>query len=775
MQPHSRIKARPKGSLPGGGGFTVPRLTRGAGITAMVAISLSLAVASAALAATTAPAAPPQPATGTTTAKAVDAKPDVRSGAGKRSKKPKSGKAKSSARSPGKGGSAKSHKQPDTWFSRYDGGNMRLEYPILDHALAGILGSMPPSAVQGPSKPTPPRQATGKVDPVLGAVVRRPEDDPKVEARPTPGEVVPPPPGSPAEPQELPPLKSDPHVRPGPTLPPDSPEMRRYAGMYRKDYPSRGWWGARQRVRYVPVKPEVTRANRWSRGFPDYRHHTRAAGWYNPYEQNVLKGDIPFWGDRHFITLLLESSTTYEERHLPTPSNIPALRPGAFRVFGRPAQDAFRQQFTTSFLYFNGTAGFEPPRYQFKLTPVFNVDNTFRVKEVGVTQTDVRFGRERERSDVAIQELFGEWRIVDTSPYFDFLSVRVGRQFFNSDFRGFMFANFNQAVRFFGNGAANRNAYNLLVFDMQEYETNSELLRSHDSPERDQTVVIANFYRQDFMNIEGYTIGANYHYNEDDPSFVFDLNGFLARPDPVGRFQQHQVKSHTVGLVGDGHIGGWNVSHAYYHAFGKDSRNPLADRKIRIDADMAAMELSYDEDWLRYRLNLFWASGDKRPQDGEGRGFDTILDDVNFAGGPFSFWVRQGIRVQGVGLKQRLSLVPDLRSSKLQGQQNFVNPGLQLVGFGVDGEITPKLKAIFNLNLIRFDETEPLELIIYQGNVPRGVGIDYGLGVIYRPELNQNIVTSFGLAGFSPGDGFRSIYETDKGLYQAFADVKLQY
>jgi hypothetical protein len=770
MQPHSRIKARrPKGSLPGGRGFTVPGLTRGAGITAMVAISLSLAVASAALAAASAPETPPhQTVTGTTTAKA-DAKPATKSAAGKKNKKAKGGKSKPSSPKSTKSAS-KPEKKSDTWFARYDGPNMRLEYPIMDRALAGILGTMPssPTPVARPTRP-----ASGKVDPLVGAVVRR-EDEKPAEAVPTPGEPIPPPPGS-HEPEMLPPLPAEARIRPGPSLPPDSPEVRRYANLYMKSAPSRGWWGAKKRVKYLPVKPEFTWKDRWNVGFPDYRHHERSAGWYNPYMQNILKGDIPFYGDRHFMVLLLENQTTYEERHLPTPSNVPALRPASFPVFGRPGQDAFRQAFVTSFTYFNGTAGFEPPKYQFKITPIFNVDNTFRVREVAVTQTDPRFGRERERSDIGIQELFGEWRIVDTSPYFDFLSVRAGRQIFNSDFRGFMFKNANRGIRFFGNGAANRNSYNLVVFDMLEYETNSQLLRWEDAEDRNQTVVIANGFRQDFMNIEGYTVTGSYHYNEDDPSFLYDLNGRLVRPDPVGRFRQHQIRSHTLGFGGDGKIGGWNVSHQFYHAFGRDTFNPLADRPIRIDAQMASMELSYDEDWLRYRLNLFYASGDEKPTDGEGGGFDAILDDTNFAGGPFSFWVRQGIGLQGVLLKQGLSLLPDLRSSKLQGQQNFVNPGLQLVGVGFDAEITPKLKTVFNLNLIRFDATEPLELFIYQDNVPRGVGIDYGLGVIYRPELNQNIVTTFGVAGFMPGDGFKSIYESDKGLYQAFADIRLTY
>ena len=39
------------------------------------------------------------------------------------------------------------------------------------------------------------------------------------------------------------------------------------------------------------------------------------------------------------------------------------------------------------------------------------------------------------------------------------------------------------------------------------------------------------------------------------------------------------------------------------------------------------------------------------------------------------------------------SLVPDLRTSKIEGQANFVNPGLFLYNAGVDVDITPKLRG----------------------------------------------------------------------------------
>ena len=61
-----------------------------------------------------------------------------------------------------------------------------------------------------------------------------------------------------------------------------------------------------------------------------------------------------------------------------------------------------------------------------------------------------------------------------------------------------------------------------------------------------------------------------------------------------------------------------------------------------INAQMAAIELSIDRDWIRYRVSAFYSSGSARPGSKVERGFDSILDDPNFAGGFFSFWIREG-------------------------------------------------------------------------------------------------------------------------------------
>ena len=105
---------------------------------------------------------------------------------------------------------------------------------------------------------------------------------------------------------------------------------------------------------------------------------------------------------------------------------------------------------------------------------------------------------------------------------------------------------------------------------------------------------------------------------------------------------------------------------------------------------MAALEVSVDKDWVRYRASFFYASGDSSNRsgasrtDGTARGFDTIVDDTHFAGGAFSFWDHEGLRLTGTGiaLMNPMSLLPSLRSNKEEGQANFVNPGLYLFNAG---------------------------------------------------------------------------------------------
>jgi len=98
---------------------------------------------------------------------------------------------------------------------------------------------------------------------------------------------------------------------------------------------------------------------------------------------------------------------------------------------------------------------------------------------------------------------------------------------------------------------------------------------------------------------------------------------------------------------------------------------------------MAAIELSYDRDWYRLKLSAFYASGDSDPTNGTATA-STPSSTTPPSRRPFSWYAHEGINLGGtsVNLKQRDSLVPNLRTSKTEGQSNFVNPGAIILASG---------------------------------------------------------------------------------------------
>ena len=490
----------------------------------------------------------------------------------------------------------------------------------------------------------------------------------------------------------------------------------------------------------------------------------------DPYNQNILKGDYPILGTQNTFFVFTGTSDTLVEVHsLPTPSGVSAARADSIGFFGRNRQLIFRENLLLRFELYHGDTAFKPPDWLLTITPDLNF-NYVDLQERGGVNIDVRQGTNRARGDAALQEGSFEYHIANLSDRYDSISIKVGIQPFNSDFRGFIFNDTNLGARLFGNLGNNRYQYNLAFFDMLEKQTNSEL---NTFGRRDQRIVIANFYWLDSFTL-GYNTQFNLHYLHDAATLHFDANGFLVRPDPVGVFTPHELNVVYLGWTSSGHIGVLNVTHALYQAVGTDTRNPLAGRRVNVNAQFAALELSIDRDWLRPIVSLTYASGDQNPTNGTARGFDSIFDHPNFAGGDFSFWNRQGVRLLGVGLVQAGSFFPDLRSSKIEGQPNYVNPGLFRLHAGLEAEVTPKLRALLNGSYLRFITTQPLQHFLQQPNIGQNIGFDFSLGLVYRPLLSNNIILTGGVAAFVPGNGFRDAL-TSETLFQGFLNARFIY
>jgi hypothetical protein len=597
--------------------------------------------------------------------------------------------------------------------------------------------------------------------------------------------------------------------------------------------------------RAYPPSPELppftsTMNNRWLINFgrwkryqdpsteTPYQYETPRV--YSPYQQSILKGDVPVAGQDIFTDITLKNFTLTEFRKLPTGSGVSAAEPSSSEFFGRDEQFFLSNDTSISLDIFKGETAFKPVDWDIKLLGVYNV-NYISVEENNQVNPDPRgvdFGNQgkinnaeiggagfdsdnvnpifsgesylkagslvpgepvdylwpdltKEPSDLAgtryttrleeffaLQEAFVELHLADLSDNYDFLSTRIGIQPFVSDFRGFIFADSNLGIRFFGNADDNRYQYNLAAFDMLEKDTFSEL---NTFDQRDQYVFIANLYRQDFL-FPGYTAQWSVQTNLDNGKEHYDRNDFLTRPELLGDPVPHDVHAYYLGWTGDGHIGRLNVTNALYQVFGTDDFNGLAGRKVQINAQMAAAELSYDFDWLRVTFSGFYGSGDHDPTGGTGSGFDTIDDDPSFLGGPFSWFSHEGFNLAGtsVDLKERDSLVLDLRSSKYEGQANFVNPGVGILGIGTDADLTPKLRLFCNVNYIWIPATEPLKLALQTNRMDNQLGLDCSIGFKYRPLLTDNIIISVGLGCFFPSEGYKDIYETNTQPVPGFND-----
>lgn len=521
---------------------------------------------------------------------------------------------------------------------------------------------------------------------------------------------------------------------------------------------------------------------------------------FDPFKPSLLKGDFPIIGQDIFLNVTIIDQFEIEARRVPTPSGVSTARPYGSEFFGRGDGFIVSNNLSVTFELFKGETAFKPVEWALHITPVFNV-NYVQLKE-NVVKPDPRgsgsggyfipppvfpnpggpqvirnpgdigtvFGQyfipttndlsgtsytRRFRNSVNLQEAFFEFHLKDLSLAYDFLSSKFGLQPFNADFRGFIFNDTNLGVRIFGNYKSNVYQYNLAYFSMREKDTFSNL---NTFRARDQDVFVLNLYKQDFI-WQGYTAQWSFLGNIDHGGVAYDRNGSIVRPAPIGTVAPHQVNAFYAGWTGDGHIGWVNITHAFYWAFGRDQLNNIAGRKVDINAQMFALELSYDKDYIRPKFSFLYASGDNKAKDGRATGFDSILDSPTFIGNPFSYFARQGLGLGNTSISTKTgnSIFNSLRSSKFQGQSNFVNPGTLIVGLGLDVDVTPRLKASFNANWVRFVTTDPLKTVLFVPSVDRNFGYDISLGFFYRPTLTQNIVITAGMGAFVPGPGYKDI------------------
>jgi hypothetical protein len=426
----------------------------------------------------------------------------------------------------------------------------------------------------------------------------------------------------------------------------------------------------------------------------------------DPYNTNVLKGDKPILGDNVFLRIDAVSATVVD--HHDVAGNV-------------KNETDIKSDHFLSFDCFYGDTVFRPPSWRARVTIAHDIRNADIVTQGG------------SENDDALQEAFGEVLLKEFDPSFDFLSLRVGRQAFASDFRKFIFADANDGGRLFGSWAANRYQYDFAAFDLAKKDKFSNLDQTGNR--RHQRIVTGDLFTQDAF-WKGYTVEGTILY--------------------AGDTDARNVDVLYLGCTGDGHIGRFEVTHALYEAVGHDSRNPIAGRSVDVNAQMAALEVAYPVDWWKVVASGLYASGDGSAGNSSGNGFDGVFDNPDFSGGAFGFWDRSNFVIGGRRLKNGNSFYPNLRTKNFDAP-NFVNPGLLLLHAGWEGTLTNEWSVFADLLWLRFVDTSSLEVQFGKNSIGSDIGLDGALAAQYRPFGIDNIVLTGGVSALVPGNGLRDI------------------
>lgn len=492
----------------------------------------------------------------------------------------------------------------------------------------------------------------------------------------------------------------------------------------------------------------------------------------DPFHHNTLKGDRPLApgkkpgflkGDDWYFIANGVSDTVVEPRSFPIPvGNQTTTDPDSNDTFGRSHSLVLAQTFIAGFSLLKGETAFKPPVVEYRVAIAGNI-NHVEVPERRVLYVEPSKGTKRTDGFIGLQEAFIDYHIgrYDTSR-FDFVSLRVGIQPFQSDFRGFLFNDNQLGIRLFGNRDNNRVQFNLAAFWRIEKETNSGL-NNIAAPLRRDWILTANLFRQDFPVI-GLTsqISVTYNINR-DRRIISDANGFPVRPALLGDLRPRTYDVLYLGYGVDGHIGRLNLTGQVYGAFGKDRNNYLTSEPAKIRAFFAAAELSYDRNWARFRASGLFASGDRNPYSRTETGFDAIFENPQFAGADTSYWIRQTLPFAGGGrvisIQGRNGILNSLRSSKEQGQSNFNNPGTVLAGLGADFDLTPHFRLSANANHLWFATTKVMQVLRNEGSIPKDIGWDLSVATTWRPKAAQNVVFRLSGAMLEAGKGFRDLFD----------------
>ena len=128
-----------------------------------------------------------------------------------------------------------------------------------------------------------------------------------------------------------------------------------------------------------------------------------------------------------------------------------------------------------------------------------------------------------------------------------------------------------------------------------------------------------------------------------------------------------------------------------------------------------------------------------------------------------------------VALSGQNGVLNSLRPNKFQGQSNFTNPGIILLGVGADLDVTPQIRASLNVNQLFFADTAVLEAARNQAGLRRRIGADLSMSITWRPFTSQNVVLRLAGSMLVPQKGYKDLFGSDDIPYSVFANLILAY
>ena len=142
--------------------------------------------------------------------------------------------------------------------------------------------------------------------------------------------------------------------------------------------------------------------------------------WFDPYNQNTLKGDRPLPGHESlFVVLGAVSDTVIEPRSLPLPVGVQTTQdPNSLDVFGRSNSLILSQTVIASVALIEGSTAFKPPDFEARLTLAFNYSDV-SVPERRILSVLPSREPDRQDSFLGVQEAFFDYHLRNVSKHAD--------------------------------------------------------------------------------------------------------------------------------------------------------------------------------------------------------------------------------------------------------------------------------------------------------------------------------------------------------------------